>query len=77
MGPAPRIEKKERNAKMSPSLENVFNRAMASLQAGKLDDAERLFKKLLQREPRNFGALNLLGIVLSQGGQWRCRVTHK
>jgi predicted O-linked N-acetylglucosamine transferase (SPINDLY family) len=52
---------------MAPSLEDTFKLALAALQAGKLDEAERLFKKVLQREPKNFGALNLLAIALMQG----------
>ncbi len=51
---------------MAPSLEDLFKQGLAALQAGKLDDAERVFKKLLQRDRKNFGALNLLGIVLMQ-----------
>ena len=38
---------------------------MASFQAGKLDDAEKSFKRVLQRNPSHLAALNLLGIVLT------------
>ncbi len=38
---------------------------MKSLQAGQYKDAERYFRKFLKVEPRHFGALNLLAVVLS------------
>jgi predicted O-linked N-acetylglucosamine transferase (SPINDLY family) len=54
---------------MVTSLEDRFKLAMAALQAGRLDDAERFFKKLLQRAPKDFGTLNLLGVALMQRGK--------
>lgn len=43
----------------------LFNNAIAAFQAGRLDEAERHFKKLLAREPRNLAALNILGVLLA------------
>src|ERR1700688_3604768 len=39
-----------------------FRQAMASLQAGRLNDAEGYFKKVLRHQPEHVAALNLLGI---------------
>src|SRR4051812_6407119 len=37
------------------------------LRAGNLAEAERAFEKVLRLDKRNFGALNLLAVVLMQG----------
>ncbi len=44
--------------------EKLFQDAIKFLKVGKLSDAERLLKKLLESEPKHFGGLNLLTIVL-------------
>lgn len=38
---------------------------MASLQAGRLNDAEGYFKKVLRHQPEHLAALNLLGVILT------------
>lgn len=38
-------------------------------QQGRLAEAERIYKQVLQREPRNANALHLLGVAALQGGQ--------
>jgi protein O-GlcNAc transferase len=48
----------------------IFQRAMAALQAGNFKDAERLFKDVLQTQPKHVAALNLLGVVLTQVGKF-------
>src|SRR5579872_3584068 len=55
---------------MAQATEHLFRQATVFLQAGKLDDAERGFRKLLRRDPKNFGTLNLLAIVLMQLGRY-------
>jgi protein O-GlcNAc transferase len=52
------------------SVDQTFRRALASLQAGKLDDAERSFKKLLREDPKHVAGLNLLSILLTQLGRF-------
>lgn len=54
---------------MASSADKALQRALASLEAGKLDEAEHSFKKLLEVQPRHFGGLNLLAIVLIQLGR--------
>jgi protein O-GlcNAc transferase len=48
----------------------VLQRASAALQRGDLQEAELLFKTILQTQPRHVAALNLLGIVLTQLGRF-------
>ena len=54
---------------MASSAEKAWARALSSLETGKLDEAERSFKKLLETQPRHFGGLNLLAVVLIQRGR--------
>ncbi len=49
---------------MARSIEALGRTAMAALQAGKLDEAERQFKEVLRQDPKNYTALNLIAIVL-------------
>jgi protein O-GlcNAc transferase len=51
------------------SAEKAWARALSSLETGKLDEAERSFKKFLEAQPRHFGGLNLLAVVLIQRGR--------
>jgi len=45
--------------------DDIFKQAMASFQSGRLNDAEQLFKKILQQQPKHIGALNILSVVLT------------
>ena len=51
---------------MSNSNEDSFREAIASLQAGKLNDAERHFKEVLRQQPMHPAALNLLSVLLTR-----------
>jgi FkbM family methyltransferase len=55
---------------VASSGEDTFQRAVAALHAGNLIDAERLFKQLLQAQPKHIGALNFLATVLMQHGRF-------
>ncbi len=48
----------------------TFQRALSALQSGNGKDAERLLKTVLRAQPRHLAALNLLGIILTQLGQF-------
>jgi protein O-GlcNAc transferase len=50
-------------------VEDLFRRGSASYQAGNLAEAERLYRKVLRAQPKHLGALNLLGILLTQIGK--------
>ena len=52
------------------SNKSDFDRALASLQTGNVNDAETFFKATLRKQPRHVGALNLLGIVLIKLGRY-------
>jgi protein O-GlcNAc transferase len=43
-----------------------FQDALSAFQAGRFDDAERLFKTILRTQPKHVAALNLMGVVLVQ-----------
>src|SRR5712671_2045361 len=49
---------------MTPDSDALFKRAISTLQAGRLDDAERQFKAVLARQPSNVAALDILGALL-------------
>ena len=51
---------------MNWSGNDDFQRGLSALHAGKLGDAERLFNAVLRAEPVHIGALNLMGVVLTQ-----------
>jgi protein O-GlcNAc transferase len=46
-----------------------FQQGLAAFQTGKLEEAARCFKQVLDRQPRHIGALNLLGAALTQLGR--------
>jgi tetratricopeptide (TPR) repeat protein len=46
--------------------DRALARAIASLQAGRFDDAERGLRAVLRNQRRHVGALNLLGVTLSK-----------
>jgi predicted O-linked N-acetylglucosamine transferase (SPINDLY family) len=55
---------------VAKSSDDIFQRAMAALRAGELGEAERAFAALLKAQPKHAGALNLLGIILTQQGRF-------
>ncbi len=46
--------------------DDIFSQAMASFQAGRLNDAEQLFKIVLRHQPKHVAALNLLSVLLTR-----------
>jgi Tfp pilus assembly protein PilF len=48
---------------------SALHRAIALHQAGKLDEAERLYRSALATEPNNFNALHLLGVLRHHQGR--------
>ncbi len=57
------------SAIMAQSAQHIFTKAMQQHQAGRLHDAERLYKQILEKEPRHVGALHYLGVVAHQQGR--------
>ena len=52
----------------APDLRGLLVQALASHQAGRLAEAERLYRTVLETHPRQFDALHLLGLVHYQRG---------
>ncbi len=50
----------------SVTIDRDFQNALSALQTGKLGDAVRLFDAVLRVEPKHVGALNLMGVALTQ-----------
>src|SRR5262245_31823061 len=51
------------------TISEVFAIAVQHHQAGRLDEAERIYRQILSVAPENAGALHLLGVVASQSGR--------
>jgi tetratricopeptide (TPR) repeat protein len=52
----------------APAVGEVLDLALASHRAGRLDEAGRLYRKFLRRQPDHPEALHLLGVVAHQTG---------
>jgi protein O-GlcNAc transferase len=53
-----------------PSADQIFQQAIAALNARQFADAERLFRRVLGSQPDHVGALNLLTVVLMNKGRF-------
>jgi len=51
-----------------PSVDRVLQEALAHHSAGRLREAEAIYRQILAREPRNAHALHLLGVLAHQVG---------
>jgi tetratricopeptide (TPR) repeat protein len=51
------------------AVTDTLRRAAAHHQHGQLDDAEALYRQALSRQPKNFDALHLLGVLMHQRGK--------
>ena len=57
-------------AATSPELVALFGQAVALHQAGRLMEAEPLYRKVLEAQPRHFDALHLIGVIHYQRGEY-------
>src|SRR5664279_3633324 len=53
---------------MSPELASAFSQALALHQAGRLADAEKMYRIILKAQPDHFDSLHLLGVIFHQRG---------
>jgi protein O-GlcNAc transferase len=53
----------------SPSVQELFTDALRHHQAGRLNDAERLYRQVLAVDPRHADSLHLLGVIAHQIGR--------
>ncbi|MDR3438541.1 tetratricopeptide repeat protein [Telmatospirillum sp.] len=59
----------DRTQKPSADAAQLFQQAVEHHQAGRFDEAERLYRSILATEPRNVGCLYHLGLVAQQRGR--------
>ncbi len=52
-----------------PTIQQTFEFAMRQHQAGRLQEAEQLYRQILAQQPTHFGALHFLGLIAHQVGQ--------
>jgi protein O-GlcNAc transferase len=69
------LSKKNRQPFVDAALQAQGQSALALLQQGRLADAERICSEILQRAPKHFGALHLLGIIAHQNRAYE-RAVH-
>jgi tetratricopeptide (TPR) repeat protein len=66
-------EQQKKSSDLAPADPSKLNallvQAVALHQAGQLTDAERLYRRVLTDQPRNFDSLHLLGLVYHQRGE--------
>jgi tetratricopeptide (TPR) repeat protein len=55
---------------MSSNFEEAMRRAAGYQQAGRLAEAEKIYRQVLTQQPNHAEALNFLGIIASHGGRW-------
>jgi len=60
----------------SVTLQLELDQALIMHRQGQLDNAERLYRSLLERVPRHFGANRYFGLLLLQKGQATAAATH-
>jgi len=68
-GAAPPSSSDARNA-TAPDSARLFQRGQDALTQGRLDEAERDFRQLLQLDPQAGGAYANLGVVYMRRKQW-------
>src|ERR1700722_4500322 len=56
-------------------LRRLFEQGLAAQRAGKLGEAEKLYRQVLRVEPANFAALHMLGFLKAQQRQFDEAIT--
>src|SRR5260370_39744308 len=57
------------SAALSPEIASTFSQALAAHQAGRLEEAGNLYRKVLETRPEHFDSLQLLGLGQYQRGE--------
>jgi protein O-GlcNAc transferase len=53
-----------------PSTDDLFSQAVGLHQAGRVDEAAKIYEQILAQTPRQFDATHLLGVIALQQGQF-------
>jgi protein O-GlcNAc transferase len=61
-------------SRRSAKIDDLIQQALALHQQGRLGDATRLYETILRQNPRHFDALNLLGVIACQHGNFAVAV---
>jgi tetratricopeptide (TPR) repeat protein len=57
-------------------LAQTFDLALRLHQAGNLQEAERLYRQILESDPQHIDALHLLGVIAGQSGKYEIAISH-
>jgi protein O-GlcNAc transferase len=52
-----------------PPVQNLFDQAMQHHRAGRVAEAEQLYRQILAIDPRHADSLHLLGVIAHQAGR--------
>ena len=63
-----RFSPRQHETVVGGTVERLLRKASAHLDAGRLGEAERLYRRLLKSEPGHAGAIYKLGLIASQQG---------
>ena len=69
MDPGNQPDNGEASARKTPEADKRLERAVAAHQAGNLQEAEKIYREVLQSNPDNSDALHLLGLIAGGAGQ--------
>lgn len=65
-----RDRRAQAGAASGPPVSKDFALALATHQAGRLEQAEKSYEALLRKDPRHVGALHMLGVLRHQAGRY-------
>jgi predicted O-linked N-acetylglucosamine transferase (SPINDLY family) len=74
--PPPQGPRANPSSARSPDLASAFDRAVALHQAGRLPEAEELYRAILNVKPDDFDCLHLIGVIYHQCGDHEEAVRH-
>lgn len=76
--PKKRPKKKVRSARqvISPDIQTQLQQAFVKHKAGRLDQAEAIYHQVLEAEPENFDALNLVGVIEAKSGRYEAATDY-
>jgi protein O-GlcNAc transferase len=64
------ITQARRNGRIGVKVRSLFSKGATLHQAGRLVEAEKIFRQILKMQPNHFGSLHLLGVIFYQRGNY-------